>query len=48
MVVEEGAVFTGHISVGPEAAKKGDVAPGAARPTNGPIVPPPTPAGMNR
>ena len=42
MVVEEGAIFSGHVSVAPDAVKKGaPAAPGVARPTNGPLSSPP-------
>jgi cytoskeletal protein CcmA (bactofilin family) len=44
MVVEEGAVFTGHVSVGPDVVK----ATHAARGGNGPPVAPPMPAALTR
>ena len=41
LVVEEGAVFSGHVSVSPEAIKKSAPAPATAvRSGNGPIAPP--------
>jgi cytoskeletal protein CcmA (bactofilin family) len=50
MIVEEGAVFTGHVSVGPDVVKAAPpVAAGpAARPSNGPLVTPPMPVTLTR
>ena len=52
LVVEEGAVFTGHVSVGPEAVKSsglrsvsGSGAAIPARPANGPVPPQPVRVG---
>jgi cytoskeletal protein CcmA (bactofilin family) len=49
MVVEEGAVFSGQVNVGPEVVKKQAAMQGAAgRPGNGPLVAPPMPAALTR
>jgi cytoskeletal protein CcmA (bactofilin family) len=47
MIVEEGAVFTGHVSVGPDVVKS---QPSAAtgKSGNGPMVAPPMPAVLTR
>jgi cytoskeletal protein CcmA (bactofilin family) len=46
MTVEEGAVFTGHVSVGPDVVKPQPAAIG--RNGNGQLVTPPMPAAMMR
>jgi len=49
LVVEEGAVFSGHVTVNPEVIKKGAPAQAAqARSGNGPITPQPNAAVLNR
>ena len=49
LVVEEGAVFSGHVTVSPEAVKKGATpASTPARTGNGPIGAAPTPPVLNR
>jgi len=49
MTVEEGAVFSGQVNVGPEAVKKQPAVPGAAiRSGNGPIPVPPLGAALVR
>lgn len=49
LTVEEGAVFSGHVSVGPEAVKN-TPAPAASsgRTTNGPLVAQPMPTALTR
>jgi cytoskeletal protein CcmA (bactofilin family) len=47
MIVEEGAVFTGHVSVGPDVVKA-HAAPTVSRGSNGPLVAPPMPAALTR
>ena len=47
MIVEEGAVFTGHVSVGPDVVKS-QPSHAAGRSGNGPLVAPPMPAALTR
>jgi cytoskeletal protein CcmA (bactofilin family) len=45
LIVEEGAIFSGHVSVGPDAVKKGaSTPPSIGRPANGPVGPVASPA----
>ena len=44
LVVEEGAVFTGNVAVGPEAVKKGAARPAGNAAFNAPIPAPSSPA----
>jgi cytoskeletal protein CcmA (bactofilin family) len=45
MIVEDGAVFTGHVSVGPEVVKGSN---GASRIGNGALIAPPMPSALTR
>jgi cytoskeletal protein CcmA (bactofilin family) len=48
MIVEEGAVFSGHVSVGPEAVKSHAAAPSNGKPGNGASASAPMPAALLR
>jgi cytoskeletal protein CcmA (bactofilin family) len=47
MIVEEGAVFTGHVSVGPDVVKS-QTPMSVPKSTNGPLGAPPMPAALTR
>jgi cytoskeletal protein CcmA (bactofilin family) len=50
LTVEEGAVFSGHVSVGPEVVKAPVASPATHTPrqTNGPLIAPPMPTALTR
>lgn len=48
MVVEEGAVFSGHVTVGPDVVKGAPPGNGAARPSSVPLAATPMPASLTR
>jgi cytoskeletal protein CcmA (bactofilin family) len=47
MIVEEGAIFTGHVAVGPDVVKCA-AAPAPGRNGNGQLIAPPMPAALTR
>jgi len=48
MIVEEGAIFSGHVTVGPDVVKTQPTAPPVHKPGNGVLVSAPMPAAMMR